>query len=389
MVQALLAIIYIAFISLGLPDALLGSAWPVIYEEFGVPVSCAGVVSAIISIGTVVSSLQADSLTRRLGTGKVTVLSVALTTAALMGFAYSRSFLWLCFWAVPYGLGAGCVDASLNNYVALHYESRHMSWLHCFWAIGASVGPYIMGAALSRGYRWNSGYLWVGLIQIVLTFVLLVSLPLWNRQPARQISSDNQAAMSLRSICAVSGAREMMVCFFCFCAIEQTAGLWSSTYLTVHRGISAEAAASYAGIFYLGIMVGRAVSGFVTLKLNDMQMVRLGEALVAAGVFLLLLSWGTVSVLISLALIGLGCAPIYPCMIHSTPDRFGAAVSQAIMGVLMACAYCGTCLMPPLFGLIANHVSVSLFPVYILAVLILMVFMFEKMLKRTARMCTS
>ena len=181
----------------------------------------------------------------------------------------------------------------------------------------------------------------------------------------------------------------MMVCFFCFCAIEQTAGLWSSTYLTVHRGISAEAAASYAGIFYLGIMVGRAVSGFVTLKLNDMQMVRLGEALVSAGAFLMLLSWGTVSILISLALIGLGCAPIYPCMIHSTPDRFGAAVSQAIMGVLMACAYCGTCLMPPLFGLIANHVSVSLFPVYILAVLILMVFMFEKMLKRTARMCTS
>ena len=385
MVQALLAIIYVAFISLGLPDALLGSAWPVIYEEFAVPVSWAGVVSIIISISTVISSLQTDSLTRRLGAGKVTVISVALTAAALIGFSCSGSFPWLCFWAVPYGLGAGCVDASLNNYVALHYESRHMSWLHCFWAIGASIGPYIMGFALTGGHGWNSGYIWVGVIQIVLTFILLISLPLWNLRAEGKVPPTDQHTLPFRAVCTLSGAGEMMVCFFCFCAIEHTAGLWASTYLSVYRGILPEAAASYAGVFYLGIMVGRAISGFLTLKMSDTQMVRLGEVLVAVGACVMPLPCGTGIAVISLALIGLGCAPIYPCMIHSTPERFGTAVSQAIMGVLMASAHCGTCLMPPLFGLAANHLSVSLFPAYILVILILMAFMYERMLKKTKR----
>ena len=387
MVQLLLAIIYLAFISLGLPDALLGAAWPSMYPQFDVPVSYAGIISMIIALGTVVSSLQSDRLTKKLGTGKVTALSVLMTALALFGFATSHSFGMLCLWAIPYGLGAGSVDASLNNYVALHYESRHMSWLHCMWGIGASAGPYIMGYALTEGWGWNSGYHIIAVLQIVLTAILLCSLPLWKQRPAEVLQDgkvQNVKALSIREVLQLAGAREILVCFFCYCALEQTTGLWASSYLTLHKGVSADTAASFASMFYLGITVGRALSGFLTMKLNDVQMIRLGEVIIGIGVLVMLLPFGQSLSLTGLILIGLGCAPVYPCVIHSTPAHFGADKSQAIIGIQMACAYVGTCLMPPVFGLIANHITVALLPVYLLIILVLMVIMHELLCKKTA-----
>lgn len=387
MVHLLLVIIYLAFISLGLPDALLGAAWPSMYPQFDVPVSYAGIISMIIALGTVVSSLQSDRLTKKLGTGKVTALSVLMTAMALFGFAASHSFGMLCLWAIPYGLGAGSVDASLNNYVALHYESRHMSWLHCMWGVGASAGPYIMGYALTAGWGWNSGYHIIAVLQIVLTAILLCSLPLWKQRPA-EVLQDGKVqpakALSVREVLQLAGAREILVCFFCYCALEQTTGLWASSYLTLHKGVSADTAATFASMFYLGITVGRALSGFLTMKLNDVQMIRLGEVTIGIGVLVMLLPFGQSLSLAGLILIGLGCAPVYPCVIHSTPAHFGADKSQAIIGIQMACAYVGTCLMPPVFGLIANHITVALLPVYLLIILVLMVIMHELLCKKTA-----
>lgn len=383
MFQLLLVIIYLAFISLGLPDSLLGSAWPVMYQEFSVPVSYAGGISMIIAAGTIVSSLQSDRLTKKLGTGKVTAFSVLMTAVALFGFSVCHSFAALCLWAVPYGLGAGSVDASLNNYVALHYTSRHMSWLHCMWGVGASLGPYVMGYALTGGQGWNMGYRYIAILQIVLTAILLFSLPLWKTQTADDTGKrgeENKKPLSLRQIVGIPGAREILVTFFCYCALEQTAGLWASSYLVLQRGLAEETAAGFASLFYIGITAGRAAGGFLTMKLNDTQMIRLGQGLILCGVVCLLLPFGDMTALAGLVTAGLGCAPIYPSIIHSTPAHFGADKSQAMIGVQMASAYVGTCFMPPVFGFLANHISVSLYPVFLLVILFLMVVMHEKML---------
>lgn len=387
MFQLLLLIIYLSFISLGLPDALLGAAWPSMYRELHVSISYAGAISMIIAFGTIISSLQSDRLTRKLGTGKVTAISVAMTAVALFGFSTSHSFVALCLWAIPYGLGAGSVDASLNNYVALHYESKHMSWLHCMWGIGAAAGPYIMGYVLTNGRSWNSGYRVISVLQIVLTMILIFSLPLWKNRP--EIIDDNgqevsAKALSLREVIRIPGAKEIMVCFFCYCALEQTAGLWASSYLSLYKGVSAETAATFASMFYIGITIGRALSGFVTMKLNDVQMIRLGQVLIAVGILIMFLPFGQTLSLVGLIVIGLGCAPIYPCIIHSTPTHFGADKSQAIIGIQMASAYVGTLLMPPVFGLIANHITVALLPVYLFIILILMFVMHEALTKKSS-----
>ena len=387
MFQLLLIVIYLSFISLGLPDALLGSAWPTMYPQLGVPVSYAGAISMIIALGTVVSSLGSDRLTRRFGTGKVTAFSVAMTAAALFGFSVSSRFWQLCLWAIPYGLGAGSVDASLNNYVALHYKSRHMSWLHCMWGVGAAVGPYIMGYVMTGGGTWNTGYRTVALIQLVLTVGLFFSLPLWKARPQAGDASDEApagAALSLKEILKTAGVKEVLACFLCYCALEQTTGLWASSYLTLHKGVPAQTAAAFASMFFIGITAGRAISGFITMKLNDTQMVRLGLGLIGGGIVVLLLPLGAGASLVGFVIIGLGCAPIYPCLIHATPANFGADKSQAVIGVQMASAYVGTCLMPPLFGLIANRISASLLPVYLLIFLVLMAVAHERMLRKVA-----
>lgn len=391
MIQLLLVIIYLAFISLGLPDSLLGSAWPSMYQEFNVPLSYAGIISMIIALGTIISSLQSDRLTKKLGTGKITLISVTLTAIALFGFSTSTSFAMLCIWAIPYGLGAGSVDASLNNYVALHYESKHMSWLHCMWGIGATLGPYIMGISLIYGTGWNGGYHYIGLVQLILVTFLLFSLPLWTKKKMSTVQNTSSQefhetnVLSLKEIVSIPGAKEVMLCFFCYCALEQTTGLWASTYLTLHKAISPETAASFASLFYIGITVGRAISGFATLKFNDNQMIRFGQIFIAIGIIAMLLPGPAILSLVGLIIIGLGSAPIYPCIIHSTPINFGAERSQAIIGVQMACAYIGTCLMPPLFGIIANRISIILYPIFLLLILVLMIWMHQLLTKKTQK----
>ena len=389
MVALLLAVIYLSFISLGLPDSLLGSAWPAMYPQFGVPVSYAGIISMIISVGTILSSLQSDRLTRKLGTGKITAISVAMTAVSLFGFSITHSFWLLCLWAVPYGLGAGSVDASLNNYVALHYASRHMSWLHCMWGIGASVGPYIMGYALTGGQSWNMGYLYIAILQIALTVILIFSLPLWKKKAsateAVSASTDadtSGAPLSLKQIIQIPGAKEVFIAFFCYCALEQTAGLCASSYLNLYHGINIETAASYASLFYLGITIGRAANGFLTIKFSDSTLIRMGQTIILIGIAAMILPLRNNVALAGLILTGLGCAPIYPCIIHSTPAHFGADKSQALIGVQMASAYVGSCIMPPIFGLIANHISISFYPLYLLTILVLMFVMHESLLKK-------
>ena len=384
MFQLLLAIIYLAFISLGLPDSMLGAAWPEMYVEFGVPLSCAGILSALIAAGTIVSSLQSDRLTLRLGTGKVTAISVAMTAAALFGFSITHNFWLLCLWAIPYGLGGGSVDASLNNYVALHYKSRHMSWLHCMWGVGAATGPYIMGYALTSGHGWNSGYRIISIMQIVLTVILFLSLPLWKkRTTVIEETGEKRKPMALKDVLKIKGAKEVLICFFCYCAIEQTAGLWASSYLSLYKGVPVETAASFGAMFFIGITVGRAISGFLTIKLTDIKMIRLGQTLILLGIIIMFLPLNAYASLAGLIMIGLGCAPIYPCVIHSTPAHFGEDKSQAVIGVQMAFAYTGTLCMPPLFGVIANTITVALLPVYLIILLILMVVMHEALCKKT------
>ena len=385
MVHLLLVIIYLSFISLGLPDALLGAAWPTMCLDLSVPVSFAGGISLIISVGTVISSLLSDRMTKWLGTGKVTAISVGMTAVALFGFCTSSAYWQLCLWAIPYGLGAGSVDASLNNYVAIHYASRHMSWLHCMWGVGASVGPYIMGAALTRGMGWNTGYLIIALMQVVLTAVLFLSLPLWKKRPDEPDAGGARAKpLTLKQIFSIPGAREVIAAFFCYCALEQTCSLWGSSYLVMHNGLDRETAASLASLFMLGITGGRFLSGFVTYKMNDESMIRLGQGIIALGIVIMLLPLGNGAAMVGLLLMGLGCAPIYPCVIHSTPAHFGEENSQALIGVQMAGAYVGICVMPPLFGILANHLGAGLLPWYLAAINVGMILMCERLNRKCA-----
>lgn len=375
----LLLIIYLSFISLGLPDALLGSAWPIMYQQIRVPLSYSGIIFIIISIGTVISSLNSDRLTKRFSPKIVTAVSTALTMIGLFGFSISKNFISLCLWAVPYGLGAGSIDAALNNYVALHYESRHMSWLHCMWGIGATLGPYIMSIALAMNNNWRLGYRIIGFIQLILTIILFSTLSLWKKGESKD---DNVKTIPLFEAIKISGVIEIMFSFFCYCAIEQTCGLWAATWLVKIKGINEVRAASFASFFFLGITVGRFISGFITYKLNDKQMVRLGQSTILIGLIMMFQPFSQIISLISLIVIGLGCAPIYPSLIHITPILFGKDKSQSIIGIQMASAYVGNICMPPLFGIIAEKVGINLFPLYITVLLVLMFLMHERLIKK-------
>lgn len=400
MASLLLAVIYVAFISLGLPDSLLGAVWPTMSQDLAVPVSWAGGISAVISMFTIVSALLSDRMTLRLGAGRVTAISVALTAIALAGFSVAPNYWVLLLIAVPYGLGAGGVDAALNNYVAIHYESRHMSWLHCMWGVGASIGPYIMGYALSNGQGWPWGYRYIAILQVALTLILVLSLPLWksrkltaaesNDGAEDEVGTDDGTALAgerreplgVSGVLAIRGAKEILIMFFCYCAIESTAGLWASSYMVMHAGVDKVTAASWASLFYVGITVGRALSGFLTMRFRDPVMIRIGQVLVLLGVVTMFLPLPYhLGIVAGLIVVGLGCAPIYPCVIHSTPAYFGEENSQAIVGVQMACAYTGTLLMPPLFGIIAQYVTISLYPWYLLLFLVLMVAIHERLRK--------
>ena len=365
MFSLLLALIYMAFISLGLPDGLLGSAWPVMHTEMAVPEAYMGIVSMIISGGTIVSSLFSDKITRRLGTGLVTALSVSLTAGALLGFALSDHFIWLCVLGVPYGLGAGAVDAALNNYVALHYSSRHMSWLHCSWGIGASIGPYIMGWALTTQHGWPLGYSAVFALQVVLTAVLFLSLPMWKKRgnTADTTAEDYEAPIGVRDAVKIRGVKAMLLAFFSYCALESTVTLWASSYLVDYHGMDKPSAATFALLYFSGVTIGRFLNGFVADKFGDKTMIRVGWTIQAIALVLILIPT-VVTALVGLALLGLGCAPIYPSIIHSTPSHFGRENSHAIVGIQMAFAYCGATFMPPVFGLVAQYIHIGLFPIF-------------------------
>jgi fucose permease len=380
----LLIIIYLSFISLGLPDSLLGSAWPSMYGGLHVPLHYAGFVSMIIAGGTVISSIFSERIIRRLGTGIVTAVSVLMTAVALWGFSFSSAFVLLCLWAIPLGLGAGSVDAALNNYVALHYKAKHMSWLHCFWGIGASAGPIIMSFFLINKNSWNLGYRTIGLIQTCLVFILFITISLWGKNKSQNTDEKHESprGMSFKELLRTVGVKQVLIAFFCYCSLESITGLWGSSFLVMGKDIPPAIAAQWISLFFIGITSGRFISGFLTMKLSNRQMVRLGQGLIACGIILLLIPLGKVLLLPGLFIIGLGCAPIFPSLLHETPRNFGSEKSQAIMGIQMASAYIGTTFMPPLFGRITSYFGFNIFPFYIGGILIVHIFMVELLNRR-------
>lgn len=383
----LLALIYIAFISLGLPDSLLGSGWPVMHSDLGVSVSYMGIVSMVISGGTIVSSLLSDKLTRKLGTPAVTVISVFLTVAALFGFSFSNRFWMLIVFAVPYGLGAGAIDAALNNYIALHYKAKHMSWLHCFWGVGTIISPFIMGYALTHS-TWNDGYRIVGYVQLGIAVLLAATLPVWRVN--KKAEETEQKSVGLVGALKIRGVPLLLVGFFAYCAAEATAMQWASTYFVEVKGITEERAAIFASLFYIGITVGRFISGFITDKLGDRKMIIVGTGIIACGIVLLFIPVSSYIVpLVGFIVIGLGCAPVYPCIIHSTPNNFGAENSGAIIGIQMASAYIGSTFVPPLFGLLGKALGFNIMPLFLLVFIVLMITMTEATFRITKKKKTA
>ena len=372
----LLAVIYLVFISLGLPDSLLGSGWPAIHTELDLPVSYMGFVSMTISCGTVISSLLSDKLTKKIGTRAVVSISIFLTVAALFGFSLSSRFWMLIVFAIPYGLGAGAIDAALNNYIALHFKAKHMSWLHCFWGVGTIVSPFIMGYAVTNA-TWHDGYRIVGFIQLAIAIIMLLSLPLWkvNKNTAE---ARTQKSVGLIGALKIKGVPFLLIGFFAYCAAEATTMYWTSTYFVEVKKISTEEAANLASLFYIGLTVGRFISGFIAEKLGDRKMIIIGTCILTCGIVFLLLPINSyVFAIAAFIVIGLGCGPIYPCIIHSTPNQFGAENSGAIIGIQMASAYIGTTIIPPLFELIGHAIGFTIMPVYLLIFVILMITMTE------------
>ncbi len=379
----LLAVIYLAFISLGLPDSLLGSAWSTIRTDFDVPLSYMGLISMIISGGTIISGLMSERLTKKFGTKNVTIISVFLTAIALFGFSVTTEFYQMCLWGIPYGLGAGAIDAALNNYVALHYSSRHMSWLHCFWGVGTIVSPYIMSYALTHS-AWTDGYRIVSYLQFGILAVLLLTLPLWKINKSAAVGESNTKILGIKGALKIKGVPFLLIGCLSYCAAESTTMLWASSYLEGTRGATKDEAAAFGSLFFIGITVGRFLAGFISDKLGDNTIIRLGTAIALFGVLCIAFPFKTASI-IGFIIIGLGCAPVYPCIIHSTPKNFGAENSQGIIGIQMASAYVGSTFMPPIFGLIANHISLKLMPVYLAFFFILLLIMISKTEKACRR----
>lgn len=408
MASLLLAIIYLAFISLGLPDSLLGSAWPEMHQVMGVPLSAMGIVTTLISICTVVSSLLSDSLTRRFSTRGVVTASVGLTALGLFGFSLAPAFWVLCLFAIPYGLGAGAIDAALNNYVALHYTSRHMSWLHCFWGVGTILSPYVMSYALGTALGWAGGYRIIGGIQVFILIVLVATLPIWKRaghsapekglalgktapslgdsaaeaSTAPDSQKESRKSAGLIGSLKISGVPLVLLGFFGYCAAEATVMSWSGTYFYETYSLCEEQAASLGALFFIGMTVGRFASGFISNRLGDKNMIRLGLGISAVGLILVALPLSLGFAIAGVLLIGLGFAPVYPSIIHATPENFGEENSQAIIGIQMASAYLGSTLAPPIFGLIAEVASTRLLPLYMAVFATLCFIMLELLFRR-------
>jgi fucose permease len=368
--MALLILIYVSFISLGLPDGVLGSAWPVMHAQLQLPLWSAGLISFVVSGGTVVSALNSGRVVRRFGTGKVTSVSVLMTAFALLGFSLATNLFWLLLFAIPLGLGAGSVDSALNNYVALHYKARHMSWLHSFWGLGASSGPAIISLVFSLGYSYRVGYRTLSAIQFVLVAILFLSLSLWKDSgKKKKVSTDTATEKPL----SLAGVPYAMLTFFFYCSMETSTGLWASTYLVQVKGVGVELAALWGSLFFLGITVGRIASGFITFRVSNTRMIFGGLGVCFVSLFLFFSSSANLSGL-ALVVFGLGCAPIFPSMIHETPRRFGLEASQAVIGYQMASAYVGSMAMPPLFGFMASTIGLGWMPFIQLFFVLAMVF---------------
>ena len=375
MYSLLLILIYIAFISLGLPDSLVGSGWPAMHADLGVPVSYMGIVTMIISGGTIVSSLLSEKLTKKFGTRHVTVVSVFLTAAAMLGFSFADRFWMLLLFGVPYGLGAGAIDAALNNYIALHYKARHMNWLHCFWGVGTIVSPFVMSHALSHA-NWQGGFRIIGLVQLGIALLLLCTLPVWKIH-SRTEEAGGEKVLGLRGALRIRGVPLLLIGFFAYCAAEATAMNWASTYFAEVKGVADEQAAQFASLFYIGITASRFLCGFLSDKLGDRKMILAGTAVLLGGVALLLIPAPNALAIAGFVIIGFGCGPVYPSIVHSTPDNFGAENSGAIIGIQMASAYVGSTFIPPLFGLLGRALGFAVLPFFLLVFLFLMITMTE------------
>lgn len=380
----LLIIIYLAFISLGLPDSLLGSAWPAMFEGLGVPVDYAGIIAMIVAAGTVLSSLLSGNLIQKFGEAKMTTFSIILTAIALMGFSYSNHFLFLCLLAVPLGLGAGSVDAALNNYVAIHYQARHMNWLHCFWGVGAAIGPIILAGYLANGGTWSQGYNTIAWIQVSLVIILILSLPLWDKKQATQEAEQKEISQSNFTLLKTTpGLKPALLLFFCYCTIEASFGLWGASFLVFEKGFETGQAAKLVSLYYLGITAGRFLSGLLTSYFTNRQLVYLGQGLISLGLVSLFLPFEAL-LLPGFLLVGLGCAPIFPSLLHETPTNFGETFSQKIMGMQMASAYVGIMLMPFLFGKIAIITGYSFLIAFLGIFLFAMIFLTRMLNQKTS-----
>lgn len=335
----------------------------------------------VISGGTVISSLMSERVINRFGTGRVTFVSVFATALSLLGFSLAPGFVWIILCAIPLGLGAGAIDAGLNNYVALHYKPHHMSWLHCFWGVGAFTGPFIMSAFLRDGGNWRGSYLTVAVIQFGIVLLLLFTLPLWkkNDAPAGVGADDGESIPAPSgSPLRLRGAVPALLAFLCYSTVEMSLNAWCASYLVENRGLEAATAAQWVAIFFVGITVGRLVTGFLTMRLNNRQLIRLGQGIILVGALLFLVPFSPYFALAGIVLIGLGCAPIFPCMLHETPYRFGKEWSQKIMGLQMATGYTASTLVPPLIGLIASQAGFGFMPVFLLAAGALMLLVSER-----------
>lgn len=378
----LLVIIYLAFISLGLPDSLLGAAWPVMQPDIGAPLQTAGFLFMTIAAATIISSLVSGRALKRFGTGKVTFVSVFMTAAALLGFHFAPSIVWLFVWAIPLGLGAGAVDAGLNDYVAAHYKAHHMSWLHCFWGVGATLGPMIMAKFIDEQNSWRNGYFAISGIQFALGIILFFTLPLWNKVKGNSmitLQGGTEEAAKDRKPLQMKGVKLALASFLFYCGVESTVGLWGSSYLVNVKQLNAALAAQWVSLYYAGITIGRLITGFITFKINNRTIIRMGQIIALVGSALLLLPLPSLCSLLGFIIIGLGLAPIFPCMIHETPTRFGKEHSQTIIGYQMAVAYTGSTFMPPLLGFIATHTTIGIFPLCIVVFVAALLLSSEKL----------
>jgi fucose permease len=384
----LLFIIYLAFISLGLPDALLGVAWPAMQGDWNLPLDALGLAAILLTGSTILSSLFSGILIRKFGTGKITLFSCLTTGIALLGISQIPSFGWLLLLAIPLGFGGGSVDAALNNYVALHFEAHHMNWLHSFWGVGATLGPLVMANVLQQTGSWRDGYSQIGTLQLGLSLLLLISLPLWRRHQKEQaqpvtIGTNTPSSKTIRSTPGLSFA---LLTFLLYCAVEVSVGLWGSSYLTQIRGFSIHQAAGWVSAYYGGITLGRFVSGFASFRLSNSQMIRSGVLIALSGTILLAFPIPNFLLAGAMVLIGLGLSPIFPAMLHETPKRFGTQRSQSIIGYQMAAGYLGSAILPPALGIVVKATSLSILPYFLTTCLVAIFLITEALQARTIQL---